>query len=237
MRSWLLSSMVLALSLAVVTGSEAESQSSLIVNNHVKLYADATLSDRPLLRMYTGQRVDVIDKSEDGEVVKVKTSYVLNGERVYFEGWVESENVVPIGKQYHGRSPQTLEARDVKTDAALPREEVRLVFGKDLPKYHVFQLRGDCHRNAYIIVDVEAEQIPQMQLPEEALVRVESVDLYANDGPFTGMTRIRMPIQTKDPIALDWREEGGTLVLILGRKDRLGLHREFPRQTELRDCY
>ena len=219
---------VVCLAAPAVAGAEG----ALIVNNGVELY-DSADGNRPVTVMFTGARVDVIDESENGERLKVKLG---RGDVV---GWVERDNVRPITTRYQARS-QTVEPRDVQTNPVQPGDEVRLVFRGEIPEYRVFQLRGDCHRNAYIYVDIEADELPRTWLGERPLVRVESIEYYAGgdaNSTDVAMLRMRFPIQTKDPVALDWREDGHTLTLIIGHTDRLGAGREFPREVEERNCY
>lgn len=107
---------------------------------------------------------------------------------------------------------------------------IELANANTLPQYRVFPLRARGSRPARVWVDFENTGLGQGPPVAGDGSLIKQIKLMKKTGASASVARVQIELTGSKPPAVDWREESGALVVILGGAKRLGQGREFPRR-------
>ena len=112
----------------------------------------------------------------------------------------------------------------------LTEVRIELANASTLPQYRVFQLRARKGRPARVWIDFENTALGSGPPVSGDGVLIKKISLIKKKGVSAPVARIQIELTGSKPPNLDWREESGALVVVLGGASRLGAGREFPRR-------
>ena len=113
---------------------------------------------------------------------------------------------------------------------AITKVRIDLSGVSTLPEYRVFPLRARKGRPPRVWVDFEETQVGSGPPVGGDGELIKGITLTRKKGVSANVARVEIILSGSAPPNLDWREEGGSLVVILGGDSRLGSGREFPRR-------
>lgn len=121
--------------------------------------------------------------------------------------------------------------RKVSHSRANGLTEIRIeLSGSTLPQYRVFPLRARGDRPARVWVDFENTGLGSGPPLAGDGALIKKIRLVKKSGASAQVARVQIELTGSKPPPVDWREENGALVVVLGGANRLGGGREFPRR-------